>query len=302
MRINFDFTDLEIFLAVHDTGSFHLASETLGLSQSSVTRRVQKLETELDARLFDRTTREVRPTLSGKRFRARAEAILNETKEAARAIRDESAAHAHQLSRSLTIAVVPTVISRLVVPAIRRLCELHPTARFRIVDCSANNVAEAVVQGEADIGICSVPAFEPATTFEFLFEDPLIVALHSTHPLTQNKDLLWSDLAGENLILPSRGTGNRMLIDDALAGAGIPLTWRLEVRRTATALAFVSGGMGLAPMPSLETRHDRYSSVVTRPLKSPTVTRPIGFLRRAGHKDGSLCQQFSETICNIIDE
>ena len=79
MRINFDFLDLQSFLAVMDTGSFLSASQKLGLSQSSVTRRIKKLEQTLDVQLFLRTTREVKPTLAAKRLRQRAEFILNET-------------------------------------------------------------------------------------------------------------------------------------------------------------------------------------------------------------------------------
>ena len=70
MRIDFDFLNLEAFLAVMYTGSFQSASGKLGVSKSAVTRRVQKLELALDVQLFVRTTREVKPTLAAKRLRA----------------------------------------------------------------------------------------------------------------------------------------------------------------------------------------------------------------------------------------
>ena len=207
MRINFDFTDLETFLAVLETGSFHLASAQLGLSQSSVTRRIQKLEIALDTPLFNRTTRDVKPTLAAKRLKVRAEIILGETKETARALRDESSAYAHQLSHSLTIATVPTVISGLLAPTLKCLQREFPQARYRVLDFAANEVAEAVAEGEADIGICPVPAFEPITNFEFIFEDPLVIALLPEHRLAPKTSLSWADLSEENLILPRRGTG-----------------------------------------------------------------------------------------------
>ena len=108
MHINYDFADLEAFLAVKETGSFHLAAEKLALSQSAVTRRVQKLEMALDSVLFERTTRMVKPTLTAKRLQARAEAILDDARETTRAMRDESVAFAHQRSLVVTVATVPT--------------------------------------------------------------------------------------------------------------------------------------------------------------------------------------------------
>lgn len=296
MRINFDFLDLEAFLAVQETGSFHLASEKLGLSQSSITRRIQKLETALDSILFHRTTRAVKPTLAAKRLKARAESILSETKETTRAMRDESSIYAHQLSRSITIATVPTVISGLVAPALRRLRNDHANVRFRILDCAANEVAEAVTQGEADIGICSMPAFEPATTFEFLFEDPMVIAVHSDHHLAAKETVTWSDLSDENLILPSRGTGNRMLIDDALARSGIPLNWAIEVGRTITALQFASAGLGVAPLPKSAVASGQISGVATGPVVSPSIARRIGLLTRKGDVGNELIRQFSDVV------
>ena len=63
MGINDDVTELEAFLAVKETRSFHLASQRLNLSPSAITRRVRKLDDALGSVLFERITRKVRPTL-----------------------------------------------------------------------------------------------------------------------------------------------------------------------------------------------------------------------------------------------
>ena len=82
MRINFDFTDLSTFLAVADLGSFQRAADSLHLSQSAVTRRIQKLEESLGVSLFERTTRSLKLTLAARLFRDRAKAILDNAEEA----------------------------------------------------------------------------------------------------------------------------------------------------------------------------------------------------------------------------
>jgi len=285
MRINFDFTDLEAFLAVMETGSFHVASERLNLSQSSITRRVQKLETALRSTLFERTTRDVRPTLAAKRLQQRAEAILDEVKETARAMQDESAAFAHQRAQSVTVATIPTVVSGLIAPALRKFSDELPGARVRLRDLAANEVAEAVAAGEVDFGICSIPLLEPATEFELLFNDPMVLALNPEHKFCQRVEIAWTDLAGEGLILPAQGTGNRLLIDEALARTKLPLRWTYEVGRSTTALDLVAAGVGVAPLPlsAMEQRQ----GVVWRQMKSPEISRPIGLLRRAGQRESA---------------
>jgi DNA-binding transcriptional LysR family regulator len=300
MRINFYFTDLEAFLAVRETGSFHLASERMGLSQSSITRRIQKLETALGSILFERTTRDVRPTLAAKRLQMRAEVILNDARETALSMRDESIAHAHQRALTVTVATIPTVITGLIAPAIRQFEAAGHTARIRVLDRAANEVAEAVAQAEADFGICSVPMLEPSTEFTLLFNDPIVIAMEPGHPFAARAGVDWADLADEPLILPARGTGNRLLIDEAMAKTGRPVRWMFEVSRTSTALDLVAGGIGIAPVPksAIQSGHP-HGTVVAKPVSAPLVSRPIGLIKRIGQKESAASEALMAAIFGI---
>lgn len=299
MRINYDFLDLESFLAVKDTGSFHLASERLNLSQSSITRRVRKLEEALGTTLFERTTRDVRPTLAAKRLQIRAEAILQEARETMLAMQDESAAYAYQRAQTVTLATIPTVIGGLVAPAILAFRKAGHNARIRVMDLAANEVAEAVAQGEADFGIGSIPMLEPVTEFTPLFEESMVLALTSDHLLASRDRLTWQDLSGTPLILPARGTGNRLLIDEALARSGTPVLWTHEVGRTTTAMELVAKGIGVAVLPKMALSGISASGLVWRHVEDPVVMRPIGLLARLGHSDTLPARAFKEAIVTL---
>ncbi|KUF11085.1 LysR family transcriptional regulator [Pseudoponticoccus marisrubri] len=299
MRINFDFHDLEAFLAVFETRSFHRAAGQLALSQTSVTRRVRKLEEALGTRLFDRTTREVRPTLAAKRLKLRAEAILQDTQETMRAMRDESAAFAHQRAQTVTVAAIPTVIGALVAPAVEQLRAEGHAPRLRLIDLAANEVAETVAEGEADFGIGSIPMLEPVTEFTPLLDDPIGLALPSGHPLLARETLRWSDLRGLPLILPARGTGNRLLIDEALARGQSPLRWSCEVGRTTTALELVARGIGLAPLPRIALGDPHGGPVRWRALSAPEVMRPIGLMTRFGQADTPIAASLKQAIVTL---
>ena len=298
MRINFDFTDLEAFLAVMESGSFHLAAERVNLSQSSVTRRVQKLETALDAPLFVRSTRDVRPTLAAKRLQQRAEAILDEARETTRALRDETALFAHQKAQSVTIAAIPTAISGLLAPAIAQFQAQVPRARLRVLDRAANEVTEAVTSGEADFGICSIALLDPVTEFEALFSDPMVLALPAGHALCARDVLTWAEVSEADLILPARGTGNRLLIDEALARTKLPLRWTFEVGRSTTALDLVAAGIGVAPLPRSAMTAAQGTAATWRPVVEPEITRPVGLLRRAGARDSTAAAALADELRN----
>lgn len=61
MPVNFDLNDLYAFRALLEYGNFRLAAESICLSQSALSRRIEKLEAALGTKLFDRTTRRVTP-------------------------------------------------------------------------------------------------------------------------------------------------------------------------------------------------------------------------------------------------
>lgn len=301
MRINFDFGDLEAFLAVMESTTFHEAGHMLGLSQSAVTRRVQKLEAALDSELFERTTRVVKPTLAAKRLKERAEAMLNDAQETTLAMRDESVAFAHQRNAVVTIATIPTVVARLMPDAIRAFRSAGNRARIRVLDLSANAVAEAVGQGDADFGICSVPITDRSTEFQPLFDDPMVLVVPPNVQIDRNNAVTWEDLAGLPLILPSRGTGNRLLIDEAMARARQSHTWTIEVHRSHTALDLALGGAGIAIMPRSALAGWRGKEPGILPFPAPGIVRPVGLLSRTGQTDRAPVAAFKAALLDVVE-
>lgn len=302
MRINFDFNDLEAFLAVMETVSFHHAAERLSLSQSAITRRIQKLEETLGSSLFERTTRAVRPTLAAKRLQARAEAMLESAREATLAMRDESVAFAHQRGSLVTIAMIPTMITPLLAPAIRRLRENGSVPRVRLLDRAANEVAEAVSQGEADFGICSIGSLEANTQFEPLFEDAIVLTLPRDHALAVARTVAWPDLQEVPLILPARGTGNRLLIDEAMARSRLSAQWTYEVGRSTTAMDLVSEGVGAALLPRSAMTSAQGKTLAFRKLGDPVVSRPVGMLTRNGVAGNPVTDAFKQAFRDLSEE
>jgi DNA-binding transcriptional LysR family regulator len=296
MRINFDFNDLDAFLAVMETNSFHHAAERLNLSQSAVTRRIQKLEEALGSALFDRTTRAVRPTLAAKRLQSRAEAMLEGAQETTLAMRDESMAFAHQRNAVVTLAMIPTVVAALLPQAIQRFRNEGFNARIRLLDFAANEVAEAVSQGEADFGVCSIESLEPNTHFEALFDDQIVVALPSHHALAGSDEVNWSDLQSLELILPARGTGNRLLIDEAMARSRTTTHWTYEVNRSTTAMELVNRGTAVALLPRSVMNSTHSGGLVFKGFANPTISRPIGLLTRSGTSDTPAVKALKEAI------
>ena len=274
--MNFDLADLRAFLAVADLGSFRAASEALHLSQSAVSRRVDKLEEALGAELFVRTTRRVELTTVGRTFVHRARGVINELEDALLGIAD----FAHRISGEVTVACVPSAVGYFLPAVIGEFHRLHPRMRVRLIDESSSDILLAVANGEADLGVTYIGTQEPDIEFEPLLEDSFVVACPLEHPLAKKRRVTWAELAKHDFISLAQGSGNRFLLDQALARLEHKPEWFCEVRHVPALVSLVEAGLGIGVVPRLAM--PPRTRLVSIPLGEPSLTRTIGVIRRRG--------------------
>jgi|SRR6185369_1093859 len=131
---------LDLLAAVVDTGSFVRAGERLGLSQSGVSRAVQRLEERVGVRLFDRNARAVRLTDEGRIFHARVAPLLGALAEAV----DGAGAAAASVRGRLRVNSDPFFASSVLAPHLPRFLADHRDLELEIVvrDHAGDLVAE----------------------------------------------------------------------------------------------------------------------------------------------------------------
>ena len=274
MRI--DTLGVEAFVAIADTGSFTRAAAALHITQTALTRRIQRLESFLGVPLFERTTRSVALTRLGADFLPQARRLLAELKGALVEIRETGNA----LRGDVTVACVPTVGVHYLPDVIREYSARHPRNRIRILDHSSTGVASAVLSREAEFGINMQSAAHPELVSTALATDKLVLVCRADHPLARKPRLAWKQLDGEALILPGQQSGNRPFLDVALEQHGIALHAFYEVQRSSTAVGMVSQGLGVAVVPELAVRSPADARLRVIPLTAPVVSRTLVLLER----------------------
>jgi DNA-binding transcriptional LysR family regulator len=138
--MNFDLADLRAFLSVADFASFRAASDNLHLSQSALSRRIDKLEAALGVKLFSRTTRKVELTTVGRAFVPKARNVMRELEDALVGIKDTT----ERISGQVTIACVPSAVGYFLPVAIKRFHAAYPRVRIRLIDESSAEILVAV--------------------------------------------------------------------------------------------------------------------------------------------------------------
>lgn len=292
--MNFDLTDLRTFVAVSDLGSFRAASQAMHLTQPALSRRVDKLEQALGFRLFDRTTRRVELNAMGRSFLPRARHVLNELDGALLGMTDLS----DRLRGQVTVACVPSTVATVVAEALRDFHAQFPRIRVRVIDESATDIMLAVARGEADFGISYLGTQEPDLEFEPLFEEDFVLACPKDHPLARRRRVNWSELARHDGVMLAPGSGNRMLIDQALAGLPQP-AWVCEVRHVPALVSLIEAGIGVGAVPRFAVPVGPQAAVASVALTEPRVVRTIGLIRRRGRPLSAAAQAFHDLLARL---
>lgn len=279
MRINYDLHDLQAFVAVAERASFRQAASDLFLSQSALSRRIDKLEEGLGVKLFERTTRRVQLTNVGQAFLLNVRTALDGLEDAVLGVADLAA---HRTG-SVTLACVPSAVWHFLPAVLTRFSERFPRIRVRVHDESAQDVLNLVLAGEADFGINFTGAADPDIVFEPIYVESYVLAMRSDHPLAGRKELSWKETVNERYISVAKSSGNRSVIDAALAGVEKHPAILCEVNHVSGVLALVEAGMGVAAVPGLSVLPGRPDTIVGVPLVNPPVHRTLGLISKRSH-------------------
>lgn len=263
-----DVLGIQAFTAIAERGSFHQAAEALHVTQTALTRRLQKLESTLGSRLVERTTRSVALTRAGLGFLPQARRLLGELQATLVEIRESGRAH----RGDITIACVPTASVHFLPRIIREYAARFPGNRVRILDHLSPGVTESVLGREAEFGIGQSGFRHPELAMSPLLRDRYVLACRDDHPLAGRPHVTWKQLEAVPLIFPSHLRTNRAHLDSAIGRRDIAIQPQFEVGRSSTAVGMVAEGVAAAVVPGLAIQPGAYPTVRVVPIRDPVVS------------------------------
>ncbi|MCK8647066.1 LysR family transcriptional regulator [Mycobacterium colombiense] len=235
---------LEYFLAVADTRSFTAAAKRLHVVQSGVSATIKALERELDTELFVRSAAGVALSPAGEALRPHARATL----DAARAAKDAVDAARGSVRGTVTVGTL-TSVSVIDVPTV--LAELHArhpevVVHLRAASAGSAGLAAQLRDGDLDVAFLVFTGPPPADLHTRLVASvPLLLVVPAEHPLARRTAVSLADLAGMSFVDGPPGYGNRAVVDNAFAAAGVERTVAVEVADIGTAATCIRKGLGI---------------------------------------------------------
>ncbi|MEU6831796.1 LysR family transcriptional regulator [Nocardia beijingensis] len=235
-------------VAVAETNSFTRAAERCLVVQSALSHQIARLERELGARLFERTSRRVRLTPAGAAFLPAARQCLD---AAERAVAEVAAAVGEVRGR-LAVGLIPTVAAVDVPEALREFRRRHPQVRISLRVGASEELVEQVEQGAIDVAFLGLPttARPRGVVAHALARDRLVAVVAPDHPLAGERSTDLRTLSSEVFVDLPAGTAGRLQSDQAFAAAGLDRDVAFEVTSADYIARLVRPGLAVAMLPS----------------------------------------------------
>lgn len=235
-------------VAVAETNSFTRAAERCLVVQSALSHQIARLERELGARLFDRTSRRVRLTGAGEAFLPAARQCLDAAERAG----SEVAAAVGEIRGRLTVGVIPTVAAVDVPAALQTFHRRYPHVRIGLRVGASEDLVEQVKDSAIEVAFLGLPMSarpEGVGTRE-LGRDDLVAVVAPGHPLAEQSKVDLSRLSSEVFVDFPAGTAGRAQTDQAFAAARVTREVAFEVTAADFMARLIHQGLGVALLPS----------------------------------------------------
>jgi DNA-binding transcriptional LysR family regulator len=262
--------DVRAFVTVATCGSISQAARDLNITQSAVTRRLQRLEMSLGATLFDRRTRPVTVTAAGEAALGSCRRLINDVREVRAAI-----GNGHAAIAEIRVGVAHALTELTLIRPVGQLRRKFPGVALRICTGWSRELLERVRTGALDAGVVLLPEGErlPAEVVgrEIGKEQLVVVAQRTRRPHAARS---LQDLTGAQWILNPEGCAARASLRRVLTRANVDMIVGVETYNYELQLALVAQGRGLSLVPRAILSRSRMKSRL-RVLRVPGIHFPL---------------------------
>ncbi|WP_040952623.1 LysR family transcriptional regulator [Gorillibacterium massiliense] len=273
-----DVRQLHYFTEVARCGSFTKASETLHLSQSTLSKGIKSLEEELGVSLFDRSSRRIELTDAGETVLSEAESILQSFYHLT-----DTLYEVMQVKKGTVRLGMPPIIGSLFFPGIiARFHKQYPGISIRLGEDGSKRVEQAVQNGETDAGVVVLPVEEGLFDIRPFLQEKLAVIVGCQHPLAGSREVQLAALKDEPFILLKEGFAINDRIREECRRLGYVPHIVYESAEWDFISEMVAEGLGLSFLPESLCRKLDASRIRTLDLTGPVIPYEVAVITRIG--------------------
>jgi DNA-binding transcriptional LysR family regulator len=272
---------LELIAELFDSRSILKASKRLSLTQPTVTRALQDVESTLGVALFTRNNRGLEPTPYGEIFARHCKIVLAQLRHAAEELENLRAGY----SGKVTVGTLLAASASILPEAIALLKKERPGVAISVVVGTHDILVPSLLVGDLDMVLGRLPeqGRSRALVYEEFYAEPICLVVRRGHPLARKRRIGLRELVNEAWLLPLPETTLRRQIERAFLEANAPLPRNIIESvsiLTNRVLLRKSDCIGIMPYHvALDDVEHELLSIL--PVKLRSIDSPVGAILRA---------------------
>jgi LysR family transcriptional regulator, hydrogen peroxide-inducible genes activator len=269
---HFEFQSLEQFVAIARAKNFTRAAAELNLSQSALSRAIQKLEDQLGQPLFERKPREVVLTDFG-------ELLLEPAKQILKLVEDTFSELSEAGRRGrIRLGAIPTIAPYFLPSLLGSFAEKHPDIPVIVLEDTTETLIKSCSHGEIDLAIIALPIIAKYLEIEPLFTEELLLVLPVGHPLTTRKTVKIDAVDGYPFVMLNEAHCLSENISTFCRRQSVQLLTVERTSQLATVQELVALDHGVSIVPEMARRIDASNRRVYRSFGGEKPVRTVALM------------------------
>ncbi|QRM87750.1 LysR family transcriptional regulator [Lacinutrix sp. WUR7] len=194
-------TQLYYVLAVAENQNFTKAAEKCFVTQPTLSMQIQKLESELDILIFDRSKKPIELTNVGRKIVNQAKNIVNESYR----IKDIVDQQKGFIGGEFRLGIIPTVMPTLLPMFLKTFIKKYPKVKLIIEELTTEEIIYRINEGHLDAAIAATPLLNENIKERVLYFEPFVGYIPQSHRLHTKKKISTSDLEIDDMLLLEDG-------------------------------------------------------------------------------------------------
>lgn len=265
------------------------------ICQSALSKAIKTFESELDIILIDRTSKNFKLTPEGQLLYENGIIALKVINEQLTKLQDSISLE----KGSIKVGVPPVISTIYFTSTIQEFRNMYPNINLSVIEAGANTVKDKVEKGEIDIGVVILPFSSQDFNITSVFMSDNVVVVHKNHPLASKKEVSFSEIKDEPLII----LNETYMLHDRIKALCAKAGFEPNIICSSSQWDFIAEmvalnqGITILPRPILSKFHSKNIRLLT--IKDPEFPWNIALIVRKDKYVSKAIKLFIEFVKNI---
>jgi len=291
-------TQLKYVLAVAEYQNFTIASEHCFVTQPTLSMQIQKLEDELETKIFNRKKKPIQLTEIGAKIIEQAKIIVDESNR----INDIVEQQKGYIGGDFKLGIIPTVMPTLLPLFLKTFIKKYPNVNLKIEELTTEEIIKKLTDGHIDVAIAATPLENELIKERVLYYEPFVGFVPSEHRLFSNKTIDVDNLNVDDILLLEDGHCFKESILN-LCGTFSRSNQHFQLHSGSfdTLIKLSKEGLGMTLLPYLQTLDiNENDKIYLREFKKPVPAREVSIIYHKSQLKIHLIETFKAVIDSVI--